>query len=347
MQAETAAKIDTIKTAVDLLRKHVKYDDAKARLADLEVAISDGNFWNDQANAQETMREKNRLERQLSIIDTLQFEMDDVVALLELGVAENDEEILVDAETSLSNLVGIAEKCQLESLLSGEADANDCFIEVHAGAGGTEAQDWALMLMRMYSRWSEARGFKIQLIEESAGEEAGIKSVTMRIHGENAYGWMKTESGVHRLVRISPYDSSARRHTSFASVWVYPVVDDNIEVEIEDKDLRIDTYRASGAGGQHVNKTDSAIRITHLPTNIVVQCQNDRLQRREDAANDAASSKTDIGWGNQIRSYVLHPYQMVKDLRTNVEKGNAQGVLDGDLDDFIEASLAARVGNRR
>ncbi len=368
MQAETAAKIDTIKTAVDLLRKHVKYDDAKARLADLEVAISDGNFWNDQANAQETMREKNRLERQLSIIDTLQFEMDDVVALLELGVAENDEEIIVDAETSLSNLVGIAEKCQLESLLSGEADANDCFIEVHAGAGGTEAQDWALMLMRMYSRWSEARGFKIQLIEESAGEEAGIKSVTMRIHGENAYGWMKTESGVHRLVRISPYDSSARRHTSFASVWVYPVVDDNIEVEIEDKDLRIDTYRASGAGGQHVNKTDSAIRITHLPTNIVVQCQNDRsqhrnratafnmlkarlyeleLQRREDAANDAASSKTDIGWGNQIRSYVLHPYQMVKDLRTNVEKGNAQGVLDGDLDDFIEASLAARVGNRR
>jgi peptide chain release factor 2 len=368
MQAETAAKIDTIKTAVDLLRKHVKYDDAKARLADLEVAISDGNFWNDQANAQETMREKNRLERQLSIIDTLQFEMDDVVALLELGVAENDEEILVDAEASLSNLVGIAEKCQLESLLSGEADANDCFIEVHAGAGGTEAQDWALMLMRMYSRWSEARGFKIQLIEESAGEEAGIKSVTMRIHGENAYGWMKTESGVHRLVRISPYDSSARRHTSFASVWVYPVVDDNIEVEIEDKDLRIDTYRASGAGGQHVNKTDSAIRITHLPTNIVVQCQNDRsqhrnratafnmlkarlyeleLQRREDAANDAASSKTDIGWGNQIRSYVLHPYQMVKDLRTNVEKGNAQGVLDGDLDDFIEASLAARVGNRR
>jgi len=330
--------------------------------------ISDGNFWNDHASAQETMREKNRLERQLAVIDTLQLQMDDATELLELGTAEGDEEIIDDAEASLTKLVAIAEKRQLESLLSGEADANDCFIEVHAGAGGTEAQDWALMLMRMYSRWSEARGFKLQIIEESAGEEAGIKSVTMRIDGENAYGWMKTESGVHRLVRISPFDSSARRHTSFASVWVYPVVDDNIEIEIEDKDLRIDTYRASGAGGQHVNKTDSAIRITHLPTNIVVQCQNDRsqhrnratafnmlkarlyeleLQRREDAANDAASSKTDIGWGNQIRSYVLHPYQMVKDLRTNVEKGNAQGVLDGDLDDFIEASLAARVGSQR
>ena len=368
MQAETAAKIDIIKTAIDLLRKHVKYDDAKARLTSLEAVISDGDFWNDQASAQETMREKNRLERQLSVIDSLQSEMDDAVELLELGAAEGDNEIVIDAEDTLSKLVAVAEKRQLESLLSGEADGNDCFIEVHAGAGGTEAKDWALMLMRMYSRWSEARGFKLQIIEESAGEEAGIKSVTMRIEGENAYGWTKTESGVHRLVRISPYDSSARRHTSFASVWVYPVVDDNIEIEIEDKDLRIDTYRASGAGGQHVNKTDSAIRITHLPTNIVVQCQNDRsqhrnrataftmlkarlyeleLQRREDAANDAASSKTDIGWGNQIRSYVLHPYQMVKDLRTNVEKGNAQGVLDGDLDDFIEASLAARVGNQR
>ncbi|MDB4599255.1 peptide chain release factor 2 [Alphaproteobacteria bacterium] len=368
MQAETTAKIGIIKTAIDLLCKHVKYDDAKVQLASLESVTSDGNFWNDQASAQETMREKNRLERQLAVIDTLQLQMDDAIELLELGTAEGDEEIIDDAESSLTKLVLIAEKRQLESLLSGEADANDCFIEVHAGAGGTEAQDWALMLMRMYSRWSETRGFKLQIIEESVGEEAGIKSVTMRIDGENAYGWMKTESGVHRLVRISPFDSSARRHTSFASVWVYPVVDDNIEIEIEDKDLRIDTYRASGAGGQHVNKTDSAIRITHLPTNIVVQCQNDRsqhrnratafnmlkarlyeleLQRREDAANDAASSKTDIGWGNQIRSYVLHPYQMVKDLRTNVEKGNAQGVLDGDLDDFIEASLAARVGNQR
>ena len=368
MQAEILAKIDTIKSAVDLLRKHVKYEDAKARLVDLEALTAKGDFWNDQAHAQKTMREKNRLERKLSVIDTLQLEMDDLIVLMELGAAENDEEILAEAEASLGTLVCIAEKRQLESLLAGEADANDCFLEVHAGAGGTEAQDWALMLMRMYSRWSEGRGFKIQLIEESTGEEAGIKSVTMRVEGENAYGWMKTESGIHRLVRISPFDSSARRHTSFASVWVYPVVDDNIEIEIDDKDLRIDTYRASGAGGQHVNKTDSAIRITHIPTNIVVQCQNDRsqhrnrataynmlkarlyereLQRREDAANDAASSKTEIGWGNQIRSYVLHPYQMVKDLRTNVEKGNAQGVLDGDLDDFMEASLAARVGNQR
>ena len=368
MQAETTAKIEIIVTAIGLLRQHVKYDAAKDRLAVLEEAIGAADFWNDQANAQETMREKNRLERQLAAIDELQNEMDDAVGLIELGEAEGDTEIIQEAEASLASLVTIAEKRQLESLLSGEADGNDCFIEVHAGAGGTEAQDWALMLMRMYSRWCDARGFRLEIIEESAGEEAGIKSVTMRVEGENAYGWMKTESGVHRLVRISPYDSSARRHTSFASVWVYPVVDDNIEIEIEDKDLRIDTYRASGAGGQHVNKTDSAIRITHLPTNIVVQCQNDRsqhrnratafnmlkarlyeleLQRCEDEANDAASAKTEIGWGNQIRSYVLHPYQMVKDLRTNVEKGNAQGVLDGDLDDFIEASLAARVGNQR
>jgi peptide chain release factor 2 len=368
MQAETTAKIDIIVTAIGLLRQHVNYDVAKTRLATLEETVTAADFWNDQAKAQEIMREKNRLERQLAMIDQLQNEMDDAVGLIELGTAENDTEIVEEAEASLSKLVAISEKRQLESLLSGEADGNDCFIEIHAGAGETEAQDWALMLMRMYSRWCEARGFTLQIIEESAGEEAGIKSVTMRVGGENAYGWMKTESGVHRLVRISPYDSSARRHTSFASVWVYPVVNDDIEIEIEDKDLRIDTYRASGAGGQHVNKTDSAIRITHLPTNIVVQCQNDRsqhrnratafnmlkarlyeleLQRREDAANDAASSKTEIGWGNQIRSYVLHPYQMVKDLRTNVEKGNAQGVLDGDLDDFIEASLAARVGNQR
>jgi peptide chain release factor 2 len=364
MQAEIAANVDIIETAIDLLRKHVKYDVAKERLAALETEITAPDFWNDQAIAQDTMREKNRLERQLDVIDSLQKEMDDAVGLIELGTAEGDSEIVAEAEASLAKLVNIAEKRQLESLLSGEADGNDCFIEIHAGAGGTEAQDWALMLMRMYSRWCEARGFKLQIIEESAGEEAGIKSVTLRVDGESAYGWIKTESGVHRLVRISPYDSSARRHTSFASVWVYPVVDDNIEIEIEDKDLRIDTYRASGAGGQHVNKTDSAIRITHLPTNIVVQCQNDRsqhrnratafnmlkarlyeleLQRREDEANDAAAAKTEIGWGNQIRSYVLHPYQMVKDLRTEVETSNTQNVLDGDLDDFMAAALAQRV----
>ena len=353
MQAETVAKIEVIKSSLELLRKHVNFDDAKDRLADLEAQTTAADFWNDQAVAQNVMREKNQLERQIQAITSLQGEMTDAVDLIELGTAEGDAEIVAEAEATLTSLVAIAEQRQLESLLSGEADGNDCFLEIHAGAGGTEAQDWAAMLVRMYSRWCERRGFKLQMIEESAGEEAGIKSVTMRIEGDNAYGWLKTESGVHRLVRISPYDSSARRHTSFASAWVYPVVDDDIEIEIEDKDLRVDTYRASGAGGQHVNKTDSAIRITHLPTNIVVQCQNDRsqhrnratalnmlkarlyeleLQKREEAANDAASSKTDIGWGNQIRSYVLHPYQMVKDLRTSVEKGNAGAVLDGDLD---------------
>ena len=368
MQAETQAKIESIIATIELLRVHVGYDVALARLAELEAQSAEADFWNDQAVAQEAMREKNRLERQLNMITSLQNEMDDAVGLIELGEIEGDQDVVAEAEEALVQLAAIADKRQLESLLSGEADGNDCFLEIHAGAGGTEAQDWAQMLARMYSRWCESRGFKLQMIEESAGEEAGIKSVTMRIEGENAYGWLKTESGVHRLVRISPYDSSARRHTSFASAWVYPVVDENIEIEIEDKDLRIDTYRASGAGGQHVNKTDSAIRITHLPTNIVVQCQNDRsqhrnratafnmlkarlyeleLQKREDAASDAAAGKTEIGWGNQIRSYVLHPYQMVKDLRTSVEKGNAAGVLDGDLDDFVEASLAARVGAQR
>ena len=368
MQAETQAHIETIKTAIDLLRKHVDFDAASARLAELEELSADGDFWNDQAAAQEAMREKNRLQRQVTMITDLQTEMDDAAELIELGEMEGDADVVAEAEEVIAALVTVAEKRQLESLLSGEADGNDCFLEVHAGAGGTEAQDWASMLVRMYSRWCERRGFKLEMIEESAGEEAGVKSVTMRVEGDNAYGWLKTESGVHRLVRISPYDSSARRHTSFASAWVYPVVDDNIEIEIEDKDLRVDTYRASGAGGQHVNKTDSAIRITHIPTNIVVQCQNDRsqhrnratamnmlkarlyeveLQKREQAANDAASAKTDIGWGNQIRSYVLHPYQMVKDLRTNIEKGNAAGVLDGDLDDFVEASLASRVGTQR
>ena len=368
MQAETLANIDIIRSSLELLRKHVNFDDAQDRLAALEAQSAESGFWDDQAVAQRVMREKNQLERQLQAITCLQSEMTDAVELIELGAAEGDNEIVAEAEAKLALLVTIAEKRQLESLLSGEADNNDCFVEIHAGAGGTEAQDWAQMLLRMYSRWCDTRGFKLEMIEESAGDEAGIKSVTMRVNGETAYGWMKTESGVHRLVRISPYDSSARRHTSFASVWVYPVVEDHIEVDIEEKDLRIDTYRASGAGGQHVNKTDSAIRITHLPTNIVVQCQNDRsqhrnratafnmlrarlyeleLQRREEVINDAASSKTEIGWGNQIRSYVLHPYQMVKDLRTSVEKGNAQGVLDGDLDDFISASLALRVGNQR
>jgi peptide chain release factor 2 len=310
------------------------------------------------------MRERTRLEEGLSAIDILERELSDSVELIEMGEAEDDTEVVAEAEAALVNLHKRAAKAELQTLLSGEADANDTYVEVHAGAGGTEAQDWAEMLARMYMRWAEQHGYKVEWLEESAGEEAGIKSATLKILGHNAYGWMKTESGVHRLVRISPYDSSARRHTSFASLWVYPVVDDNFELEILDKDVRVDTYRASGAGGQHVNKTDSAVRMTHLPTGIVVQCQNDRsqhknraaatamlkarlyeqeLQKREAEAQAERDSKTEIGWGHQIRSYVLQPYQMVKDLRTGVETSNTQAVLDGDLDDFMAAALAARV----
>jgi len=283
-----------------------------------------------------------------------------------MGEAEGESAVVADAETALERLRAEAARRELESLLSGEADANDCYLEVHAGAGGTEAQDWAEMLLRMYVRWAEAHGYKTEWLEESGGEEAGIKSATVRIAGPDAYGWLKTESGVHRLVRISPFDSNARRHTSFASVWVYPVVDDKIEVEVNDKDLRIDTYRSSGAGGQHVNKTDSAVRITHLPSGIVVQCQSERsqhqnrahafamlrarlydaelqLKKREEKAAAEQAAKTDIGWGHQIRSYVLQPYQMVKDLRTGVETGNTGAVLDGDLDRFLAAALASRI----
>ena len=280
---------------------------------------------------------------------------------------EGDTATIQEAEPDITRLEKESSRLRLESLLSGEADANNCFVEINAGAGGTEAQDWALMLSRMYTRWADASGYKVEWIEESAGDEAGLKSATFKIVTKNAdhpYGWLKGESGVHRLVRISPFDANARRHTSFASVWVYPEVDDNIDIQIEEKDLRIDTYRASGAGGQHVNKTESAIRITHLPTNIVVQCQNDRsqhrnraqamsmlkarlyefeLRKREEAAQAVNSTKTEIGWGHQIRSYVLQPYQMIKDLRTGVEKGNAQGVLDGDIDDFLEATLAQKL----
>jgi len=278
---------------------------------------------------------------------------------------EDDTAVVDEAEATLKALQDQAAKKQLETLLSGEADGNDCFLEVNAGAGGTEAQDWAEILARMYMRWAEQHGYKVELIEESPGEEAGIKSTTLKVIGHNAYGWLKTETGVHRLVRISPFDSQARRHTSFCSIWVYPVIDDTIQVEIEEKDLRIDTYRASGAGGQHVNRTDSAVRITHLPTNIVVQCQNDRsqhknratamnmlkarlyeleLKKREEEAQAIESEKTDIGWGHQIRSYVLQPYQMVKDLRTAVETSDSQGVLDGDIDRFLEAALASKIG---
>lgn len=310
------------------------------------------------------MRERTHLDTSINRYKGLEAGLDDAVTLIELGEMESDEDAISEGEAGLNTLSEEARKLELESLLSGEADANDCYIEIHAGAGGTEAQDWAEMISRMYARWADAHGHKVELVEESPGEEAGIKSITYRVLGLNAYGWMKTESGVHRLVRISPFDSSARRHTSFASVWVFPVIDDSIDIEIDEKDCRIDTYRSSGSGGQHVNKTDSAVRITHIPTKIAVQCQSERsqhqnkakcwdmlrarlyereLQIREEQAMETEANKSDIGWGHQIRSYVLQPYQMVKDLRTNVETSDTQGVLDGDLDQFMAASLAARI----
>ena len=313
------------------------------------------------------MQDRQELDTAISSYSALEAGLNDSVELIELGEAEGDGEIVVDAEKTIAQLAKEAAKRQLETLLSGEADANDCFVEIHAGAGGTESQDWTQMLTRMYSRWEESKGYKLEVMEVQAGEEAGLKSATLQIKGHNAYGWMKTESGVHRLVRISPFDSNARRHTSFASVGVFPVIDDTISIEINESDCRIDTYRASGAGGQHVNTTDSAVRITHIPTGIVVQCQNERsqhknratawnmlrarlyeaeLQRREEEAQAEAAQKTEIGWGHQIRSYVLQPYQLVKDLRTGHESTNPQAVLDGDLDGFLETSLAHRVEGR-
>ena len=337
------------------------WDKALKTLEELDQRASDPDLWEDQQQAQKLLKEREVLTGTIKRVQDLESKLQAHVELIDLAEAENEPQILAESEKALGDLHSYAVRLRLETLLSGEADGNDCFLEIHAGAGGTEAQDWGLMLQRMYARWAERRGYKIEWIEESAGEEAGIKSCTMKLMGHRAYGWLKTETGVHRLVRISPFDSNARRHTSFASVGIYPVIDDSIVVEIEDKDLRIDTYRASGAGGQHVNKTESAIRITHLPTGIVVQCQNDRsqhrnraqamsmlrariyeleLKKREEAAQASNASKSHIGWGHQIRSYVLHPYQMVKDLRTNLEKGNAQGVLDGNIDDFLEAALA-------
>jgi len=325
------------------------------------------DFWNDSQAAQKLMREKARLERGIESYRRVERDLDDTLSLIEMAEAERDTSILAEAEANLAKLRDESAKRELESLLSGEADGNDAYLEVHSGAGGTEAQDWAEMLLRMYTRWAEAHGDTVEWIEESAGEGAGLKSATVRISGDDVYGWLKTESGVHRLVRISPFDANARRQTSFASVWVYPVVDDKIEVTIEDKYLRVDTYRSSGAGGQHVNKTDSAVRLTYQPPGaepVVVACQSERsqhqnrahamamlkarlyeieLQKREAATAAMNATKTDIGWGHQIRSYVLHPYQMVKDLRTGVETGNTGAVLDGDIDRFLEAALAARI----
>jgi len=330
----------------------------------LNALAENPNLWNDSAKAQGIMRERTHLDQAIRGYRELETGLTDNIEMIRMAEAEGDQGMVTEAENALFALRTLAGQRELESLLSGEADANDCYLEVNAGAGGTEAQDWAQMLMRMYVRWAEQHGYKVEWLDESAGEEAGIKSATIQIKGHNAYGWLKTESGVHRLVRISPYDSNARRHTSFASASITPVVDESVPVEILDKDLKIDTYRASGAGGQHVNKTDSAIRITHIPSGIIVACQQERsqhknrakamemlrgklyeqeLKKREDAAAVLEAQKTDIAWGHQIRSYVLQPYQMVKDARTGAETSQSQAVLDGDIDMFLQASLASRI----
>jgi peptide chain release factor 2 len=340
------------------------WDTAQTRLADLNKRAEDPNLWSDPKAAQKLMRQRQALERSINAYRRLEQELDDNVTLIELGEEGEDAASIAEGEAALKKLDEEVQRKSVEALLSGEADANDTYLEVHAGAGGTESQDWASMLARMYMRWAENRGYKVAVIEESPGEEAGIKSVTIEIKGENAYGWLKTESGVHRLVRISPYDANARRHTSFASVWVYPVVDENIDIDIKESDCRVDTYRSSGAGGQHVNTTDSAVRITHLPTGIAVASQQERsqiknraiawamlksrlyeleLKKREEKASAEAASKTEIGWGHQIRSYVLQPYQLVKDLRTGTQSTNPAAVLDGAIDPFIESTLAQRM----
>ena len=364
MRAEAQAHVDQIRSALDLLRRFLDWDRALRRLEELNSKVEDQALWNDPKKAQEVMRERRRLEEAIGATRAIQQELDDTVELLEMAESEGDEAMEADAVASLAELAERSERDKVAALLAGEADANDTYIEVNAGAGGTESQDWAEMLQRMYTRWAERRGYKVELVDHHSGEQAGIKSATLMIKGENAYGYAKTESGVHRLVRISPYDSNARRHTSFSSVWVYPVVDDDIDVEVNEGDLKIDTYRASGAGGQHVNTTDSAVRITHLPSGIIVACQNQRsqhknkaealkmlkarlyeaeLQRREAQSSAEHAAKTDIGWGHQIRSYVLQPYQLVKDLRTGVTSTAPSDVLDGDLDRFMAAALSQRV----
>ncbi|MEO0033679.1 MAG: hypothetical protein RIS94_3437 [Pseudomonadota bacterium] len=364
MRAEGQAHIDRIEAALALVRKFLDWDRAVRRLDELNARVEDPKLWDDPKKAEEVMRERRRLEAAIGTVNHIGQEMADAVEFIELGEMEGDEATINEGLATLAALAERADADKVQALLAGEADANNAYLEVHAGAGGTESQDWAEMLQRMYTRWGERHGYKVDLVDYHAGEAAGIKSCTLLIKGENAYGYAKTESGVHRLVRISPYDSSARRHTSFSSVWVYPEIDDNIEVDINPSDLKIDTYRASGAGGQHVNTTDSAVRITHVPTGIIVASQNDRSQhknratamnmlkariyeaelaKREAAASGEYAAKTEIGWGHQIRSYVLQPYQQVKDLRTGVVSTNPTDVLDGALDPFMAAALSQKV----
>ncbi|MFN0190707.1 MAG: peptide chain release factor 2 [Aestuariivirga sp.] len=364
MRAETANLVDEMKQSIGLLRRHLDWDAAQKRLAELNAKAEDPSIWNDPQKAQDLMRKRQDLDQRISAVLRLEGAIDENSQLIEMGEAEGDAGIVKDAEAALAKLHGEVAERELDTLLSGEADSNDSYLQINAGAGGTESQDWASMLMRMYIRWANKSGYKVEVLDEHAGEEAGIKSCTLQISGHNAYGKLKTESGVHRLVRISPYDSNARRHTSFASAWAYPVIDDEIDIQISDSDLKVDTYRASGAGGQHINTTDSAVRITHIPTNIIVACQAERsqhknratamkmlkarlyeleLQKQQEKVDAANAKKTDIGWGHQIRSYVLQPYQLVKDLRTGHTSTSPQIVLDGDLDDFIQASLAHRV----
>jgi peptide chain release factor 2 len=364
MRAEAQAYVDQVQAALALLRRFLDWERALARLDELNARVEDQSLWNDPRAAQEVMRERRRLDEAIAATRGIERELGDTVELAEMAEAEGDDGLVDDAVASLAELAERAERDKVKALLAGEADANDTYVEINSGAGGTESNDWAGMLQRMYTRWAERHGMKVELIDYHAGEQAGIKSATLLVKGENAYGYAKTESGVHRLVRISPYDSSARRHTSFASVWVYPVIDESIDIEVNESELRIDTFRASGAGGQHINTTDSAVRITHLPSGIVVQSQAQRsqhknraeafsqlraklyeaeLQRREAEANAQNATKTDIGWGHQIRSYVLQPYQLVKDLRTGVTSTSPSDVLDGDLDRFMAAALSQRV----
>ena len=366
MRAETQNVVEAIRKSLGLLRQRVDFDTAARRLEEFDARVEDPSLWSNPENARRLMRDRQMLADAVEICRSIEQDLNDNVELIKLGESESDAEVVKEAEDTLHRLRERAAKREVEALLNGEADGNDTFLEINSGAGGTESCDWAEMLARMYVRWAEKKGYKVELQSEHPGEEAGIKSAAYKVSGPNAYGWLKTEAGVHRLVRISPFDSSARRHTSFSSVWVYPVADDDIEIEVNPSDIRIDTYRSSGSGGQHVNTTDSAVRITHMPTGIVVtsseksQHQNRdiamkalksrlyqmEIDRRSAAVNEAHEAKGEAGWGNQIRSYVLQPYQMVKDLRTGHETSDTQGVLDGDLDAFMAATLALDVSGR-